>query len=207
MRNLDDVVLKEKTKNMKSSQLLSSLADNVQSIITDVENEFLVLDEKVLNYKSTPERWSILECFEHLNRYNRFYNEKFEQRIATSSQSKSDEATSSWMGRKFIAMMHPDNKKKIKTVKNMNPMLGLASKLDRSTLHEFLKHQHALLRILDSAKRADLNRANIPVEFFRLIKMRLGDALQFVIVHEQRHLIQARNVLSVLKVGDPALRV
>jgi hypothetical protein len=192
---------------MKSSQLLFSLADNVQSIITDVENDFLDLDEKVLNYKSSRESWSILECFEHLNRYNRFYNEKFEQAILASPQSKSEEATSSWIGRKFIAMMHPDNKKKIKTVKNMNPMLGLTSKLNRSTLHEFLKHQHALLLILDSAKRADLNGANIPVEFFRLIKMRLGDALQFVVVHEQRHLIQARNVLSLASIADPALKV
>ena len=129
--------------------------------------------------------------------------------IASSSQdSKADEARSNWIGRKFIAMMHPDNKKKIKTVKNMNPILGLQSKLNRSSVHEFLKHQHALLRILASAKHTDLNRANIPVEFFRLIKMRLGDALQFVVVHEQRHLIQARNVLSrASQLADPALRV
>lgn len=192
---------------MKSSQLLSSLQDNVQSIITDVENEFLDLDEGVLNYKSSPESWSILECFEHLNRYNRFYNEKFEQAIASSSASRTDEVTSNWIGRKFIAMMHPDNKKKIKTVKNMNPLIGVASKLNRSSVHEFLKHQHALLRILDSAKRADLNRANIPVEFFRLIKMRLGDALQFVIVHQQRHLIQARNVLNNGVRRDAVLKV
>jgi hypothetical protein len=59
---------------MKSSQLLSSLEDTVQSIIIDVENDFLDLDEGVLNYKSNPASWSILECFEHLNRYNRFYN-------------------------------------------------------------------------------------------------------------------------------------
>jgi hypothetical protein len=194
---------------MKSSQLLSSLEDNVQSIITDVENDFLGVDETVLNYKSSPDNWSILECFEHLNRYNRFYNEKLEQAIANSSQKKNeDEARSSWLGRKFIAMMHPDNKKKIKTVKTMNPMLGLQSKLSRSTIHEFLKHQHALLRILNSASRADLNQSTIPVEFFRLIKMRLGDALQFVIVHEQRHLIQARNVLfAASKIHDPALKV
>jgi hypothetical protein len=194
---------------MKSSQLLSSLEDTVQSIIIDVENDFPDLDEGVLNYKSNPASWSILECFEHLNRYNRFYNEKFEQAIARSSHSKiEDEVKSNWLGRKFIAMMHPDNKKKIKTVKTMNPMIGLQSKLGRSTIHEFLKHQHALLRILDSAKRADLNQSTIPVEFFKLIKMRLGDALQFVIVHEQRHLIQARNVLSnASKIHDPALKV
>ncbi len=192
---------------MKSSQLLSTLQDNVQSIITDVENEFVSLDESVLNHKPTADSWSILECFEHLNRYNRFYNEKFIQAIASSSQT-TDEVRSNWIGRKFIAMMHPDNKKKIKTVKNMNPTLGQQSKLTRSTVEEFLKHQHQLLRILDSAKRADLNRSNIPVEFFRMIKMRLGDALQFVIVHEQRHLIQARTILSgASQRVDPALKV
>lgn len=192
---------------MKSSQLLSTLQDNVQSIITDVENEFVSLDESVLNYKPTTASWSILECFEHLNRYNRFYNAKFREAIDGSSRH-ADDVRSNWIGRKFIAMMHPDNKKKIKTVKNMNPTIGQQSKLTRSTVEEFLKHQHELLRILDAAKRADLNRSNIPVEFFRMIKMRLGDALQFVIVHQQRHLIQARTVLSCAsQLADPALKV
>lgn len=194
---------------MKSFQLLSSLADDVQSIITDVEDEFLDLDESVLNYKSDPESWSILECFEHLNRYNRFYNDRFEQAIAASPQRKhDDEAKSGWIGRKFIAMMHPDNKKKIKTVKNMNPTIGSQSKLTRSTIHEFLRHQHELVKILNTARGADLNKASIPVEFFRLIKMRLGDALQFVVVHQQRHLLQARAVLSrAPQYAEAALKV
>jgi hypothetical protein len=194
---------------MKSSLLLSGLADNVQSIITDVEGEFLELNETVLNYKSNATSWSILECFEHLNRYNRFYNTAFENAIAKSTAlTVEHEAKSGWIGKKFIAMMHPDNTRKIKTVKNMNPLLGQQSKLTRSTIHEFLKHQHALLIILDTAKRVDLNRANVPVEFFRMIKMRLGDAFQFVIVHEQRHLIQARAIMRSARVSESsALRV
>ncbi|MBA4055707.1 MAG: DinB family protein, partial [Marivirga sp.] len=40
-----------------------------------------------------------------------------------------------------------------------------------------------------------LNKSHVPVEFMKLLKMNLGDALTFVIVHEQRHISQAKNGL------------
>ena len=180
-------------KTMKSKTLLSSLRENVETIVVAVKTEFLFLEDSELNFKRSPESWSILECFEHLNRYNRFYNKEFEKAIANTRFSvPSEEATSTWIGKKFIRMMHPDTIKKSKTLKHMNPTGSLLSK---GVLDEFLIHQSTLLTLLDDAKQVDLNKVKIPVEFLHLLKMNLGDALQFVIVHEQRHLLQARNAM------------
>jgi hypothetical protein len=177
---------------MKSRTLLSSLRENVEAIVVAVKNEFIFLDDTQLNFKGSPESWSILECFEHLNRYNRFYNHQAETAIAnTKFNVPAEEAVSSWIGKKFIGMMHPNTIKKSKTLKHMDPTGSL---LGRGVLDEFLIHQSKLLGLLEEAEQVNLNKIKIPVEFLRLVKMNLGDVFQFVVVHEQRHLLQARNI-------------
>ena len=102
-------------------------------------------------------------------------------------------------------MMHPDNTTKHKTFARMNPAEGA---LKKEVIGRFLRNQQELLDILDLASKADLNKASISVEFLKILKMNLGDALQFVIVHEQRHLKQAAAVRSnVETLLTPALRI
>jgi hypothetical protein len=107
---------------------------------------------------------------------------------AATREHGSFEVKSTWLGKKFIAMMHPDNQKKLKTFARMNPS---NSNLTKAVLNEFLKHQNDLLDALKNISNANLNKGRIPVEFFKLIKLSLAEALQFVIVHEQRHVNQA----------------
>ena len=151
------------------------------------------MPEKILNWKETPKKWSILECLEHLNRYSIYYNAEIEKSIlrAFKSDNSGVEAKSTWLGNRFIKMMHPDNTAKQKTFARMNPA---SSALNQSTLDKFLQHQNELLRLLQKASDVNLNKTSIPVEFIKLLKMNLGDGLQFVIVHELRHINQAKRV-------------
>jgi len=191
---------------MTSNDLLVKLRRDVLSII-DAAKDFERLPESDLNWKEHQAKWSILECLEHLNRYSVYYNTEFKKAIARTITSSNDQrqAKSTWMGRKFIAMMHPDNTTKHKTFARMNPTSG---SLKKEVIVRFLGNQQELLDILDKTSKVDLNKASIPVEFFKLLRMNLGDALQFVIVHEQRHLKQAAAVRSHVETQlTPALRV
>jgi hypothetical protein len=179
---------------MKTQALLNKLKSDVEVINDVVKNDFYNLSEEKLNWEENLTRWSILECFEHLNRYSRYYVSAMEKALHVAENPPvNDELKSTWIGAKSISMMHPLNKKKQKTFKNMNPV---NSKLDRSVLDEFLKHQEKLQILITKAESTDINRMKIPLEFFRLLKMTLGEALEFLIVHEQRHLIQAQDVRS-----------
>lgn len=80
-------------------------------------------------------------------------------------------------------MMRPGSRKKHTTLRHMNPG---DSRLGREVLTEFLAHQAELLALLARAHHADLNREAVPVDFFKLLKLRLGEALEFVVVHRQR---------------------
>lgn len=92
--------------------------------------------------------------------------------------------------------MRPTNGKKSRALKHLNP---LGSRLDREVLTEFDRHQARLLELLALARTANLNRKAVPVEFFRLLKLRPGEALEFVVVHQQRHVQQAQRVQAGLR--------
>jgi hypothetical protein len=176
---------------MSSHELLTALKHDVTEIISITEKDYANLPLSVLNKKQDQSSWSMLECFEHLNRYCRYYNIAVTKKLAPGRAEVNAEVSSTWLGRKSIAMMHPSNQKKQKTLKHLNPE---NSNLDTTVIAEFLQHQHELLSLLDKAKKVDINKTKVPVEFFKLLSLTLGEALQFVIVHEQRHFIQLKKV-------------
>ena len=191
---------------MTSNDLLLKLQRDVLSII-DAAKGFERLADSDLNWKEHQAKWSILECLEHLNRYSLYYNSELKKAITRTITTNTDQhqAKSTWMGKKFITMMHPDNTTKHKTFARMNPTEG---SLKKDVIVRFLRNQQELLDILELVSKVDLNKASIPVEFFKILRMNLGDALQFVVVHEQRHLKQAAAVRShVETLLTPALRI
>lgn len=181
---------------MKSNELLNGLNTVVADMIITTKVRFLSLPPHVLNNKANAETWSILECFEHLNRYLRYYNPATAKRLVAGNGEFNVEVKSTWLGRKSIAAMHPSNQKKQKTLKHMNP---LNSSLDASVINEFLTHQNDLLLLIAKAGRVDVNKVRIPIEFFKLATLTLAEALQFVIVHQQRHFLQLE---ALLKTAD-----
>lgn len=171
---------------------LEQLSLTTKGLQHTVATEFASLDLAALNYKPAPDSWSILECLEHLNRYSRYYNPALAKAIALNAGGNDVAYISySWLGKKSVEMVRPQNMKKHQTVKHMNPN---NSTLSRATVEEFLKHEQELQQLLQQAKGANLAKKAVPVEFFKLLKMRIGEALEFVVVHQERHVQQALRV-------------
>lgn len=189
---------------MKTTTLLHQLKDQTQTIIRDVETKFKSLPEAQLNFKPTSEKWSVLECFEHLNLYSQYYLTALETAINNAAQTQPQEVKYTWIGKKSIAMMHPSNTKKQKTFKKMIPS---KSKLTTDVLATFLNDQQRILRMIEKASALSISKAVVPVEFFKLLKMNIAETLEFVIVHEQRHLIQAENALVHKSSSQPILAI
>jgi hypothetical protein len=174
---------------MTAAQLIEQSSKDTQDILNTINSNLIGLSNETYNWKAKPESWSILECFEHLNIYSRYYNAALKNAIQKANNSTpKDNYKSGWFGQMSINMMKPDNKKKQKTIAKFNPA---NSSLDSSLLDEFIKHQQDLLEMLEDAKSINISKRLVPVEFVKLIKMKIGDTFRFVIVHQQRHLQQA----------------
>jgi len=184
---------------MKSNQVLSTLKSEVEELIRLVQSNFKEVQLAQLNWKENAEKWSILECLEHLNRYSRYYNlqiKKAIQKLITKNRKSKEDFKPGILGKYFTNMIDPANMKKMKTQKHMNPV---NSSLDRKVIKEFIQHQESLLQLIAQAESVDLNAIIVPVEFMKIIKMRLGDTLRFTVMHEKRHIQQAINVYNVAK--------
>jgi hypothetical protein len=108
--------------------------------------------------------------------------------------------SSGYWGEKFTKMMKPKNVFDIKNKMKTSKKMSFPNSLNVDTvLKEFLAGQDKLLQLLEMGKGKDLAKIHIPITVTKLIKLRLGDTFRFLIAHEQRHIIQARNTLK--KVG------
>ncbi len=178
---------------MVSEELLQNLIETTRKNISKV----LPLKEntlEVLNWKSSKDNWSILECFEHLNRYGDFYIPEITQQIKTSGHKYSERFKSGWLGNYFAKAMLPKEKMtKMKTFTSMNPS---GSNLNKEVIHKFIIQQHSLINILEIAKNVNLNKTKTKISISKWIKLKLGDTFRIVIYHNQRHIFQAEKILQ-----------
>ncbi|MEQ6123294.1 DinB family protein [Pseudotenacibaculum sp. MALMAid0570] len=177
----------------ETEKLLDELTEHVHSHLQFSKSLDSKSDEE-LNWRPHKKSWSVLECLEHLNRYGKFYIEEIKKRMENSKAPQSNIFESGRWGNKFAMDMLPkEGMKTMKTFKSKNP---LHSKLDREkVVATFTKQQHWFLRLLEMAKEKDLTKIKTSTTL-PLVKFRLGDTFRFVIHHNERHVQQARKILS-----------
>ncbi len=178
---------------IKTETLIANLIERTRKNLNEAENlKQLPLEE--LNWKPATESWSVLECIEHLNLYGDFYLPEIENRIRQSKYAAAPYFKSGWLGNYFAKSMLPREKlNKMKTFKDKNP---LGSQLDKATIERFIQQQKKTLDLLDKARMVNLSRTKTSVSISRWITLKLGDTLRVVIYHNQRHLVQALNVMK-----------
>ena len=175
-----------------SDQLLNDLIDLTLKNMEEVE-KFKPLSIETLNWRATPDSWSILECLEHLCLYGDFYIPEISNRIANTKQGENPVFKSGLLGNYFAKMMLPREKlNKMKTFKAMNP---IGSNLNKSTLTRFITQQEQLIALLEQARKVDLNKTKTAISISKLIKLKLGDTFRVVIYHNKRHVIQANKIV------------
>jgi hypothetical protein len=93
--------------------------------------------------------------------------------------------------------MKPKNVYEINNKMKTSKKYTFSNSLNIDTvLKEFIDQQDKLLRLLEQAKKRDLNKGRIATTLTSFLKLKLGDVFRFLIAHEQRHMIQARNTLK-----------
>lgn len=188
-----------------SNELIEDLISRTKSTLNAVD-EFRNSSQKELNWKENPESWSVLECLEHLNLYGDFYLPEIRRRIQEAkARGASPEFKSGLLGNYFAESMLPKEKlNKMKTFKDKNPA---GSRLDKTVLSRFIEQQKEMLELLKKAREVNLTKVKTSISITKLIKLRLGDTLRVVIYHNQRHVVQAQNVLKSIQKQETTFHV
>jgi hypothetical protein len=179
---------------IQSEALISELTAATKQNLNFVESLKKYTPE-ILNWKESPESWSILECLEHLNLYSDFYIPAIAHAISTSKFKNDPFFKSGVLGNYFAQSMLPKEKlNKMKTFKDKNP---LNSTLDSTAvLGRFIQQQTDMLQWLERAKKVSLNTVKTEITLTKWVKLKLGDTFRFVINHNIRHIKQIENILK-----------
>ncbi len=180
-----------------SQELLDDLQGITTAILQRLSKDITPLSFQQLNWKPSPESWSILECLQHLNLYGAFYLPEIKKAIDQKKASQAQDLfKSGLLGNYFAKSMLPKDgvvSNKMKTFKDKIPA---QSDLSIEVVQAFKSQQEQFLDLLEQARKIDLNKAKTPITISNLIKLKLGDTFRFVIYHHQRHMVQIDNVLK-----------
>ena len=185
---------------MTSTELIGQLLLITNDNRRFVEKKAAHLSPKQLNWQNSKDSWSIKQTLLHLNEYARFYHAEFLKRIEnTRFKEPSPHFISSPLGKSAWKSMKLGNAKNIKrrfsSPKQYNPLIN--SQLDEiDPICRFLQNQDELIGILEKSKGVNLRKVKIPISISKIIRLRLGDALQFVIYHNERHVQQIKNIMD-----------
>jgi hypothetical protein len=160
------------------------------------------LSREQFQWRPEPGRWSIGECFAHLNVTNGYALGAIEAGIAKGRSKKGEGPFQyGFLVRKFIASQEPPAKKKFKAPKVFLP----PSDIDPdATLAEYRRIESELKRLARDADGLHLARVKIemptlPAVLRAFVRMPLGGQFLLTATHDRRHLWQAEQVRS-----DPA---
>jgi uncharacterized damage-inducible protein DinB len=185
---------------MTTSDLIKTLT-NITQENTDNVNKFTTkLSDDQMKWRPNPGIWSVGEVLAHLNEYAVYYHPTFLRKIETTRfTSTKEDFLSSPLGRSAWKSMKLGNarnvKRKFKAPKGQNPTLDptLVNGNERNT---FLGHQDEMTQIIGRAQTVNLRRVKIPISISKIVRLRLGDALLFVVYHNQRHVQQIINLVK-----------
>jgi DinB family protein len=157
------------------------------------------LTREQFQWRPEPGRWSIGECFAHLNVTNSFALRAIQTGIAkgrASGKTGQGPFQYGFLSRKFIASQDLPVKKKFRAPKGFLPPADID--MD-ATLAEYRRISGELRRLTRDADGLDLARvkvtlAALPAVFRAIVRMPLGGQLQLTTTHDRRHLWQAEQV-------------
>lgn len=156
------------------------------------------LTPEQLNWKPSPEKWSVGQCVEHLAISNEVYLGPIADALAGPPSGSVDEITPGWFGRWFIRnyIAPSPQTKRARAPKQIAPVL---SRVEPTILERFLNGNRGMRELVTRAAGYDVNRLRFRNPFIPLIRFTVGTGFEITSKHEDRHLLQAERVAASMR--------
>lgn len=178
-------------KPINKEQFLDQLYERVEGYLDVVISKYQNLPSHLLCRPAADQGWSISQCLTHLNSYGDYYLPKIEAIVFENESDSIYNYVPGWLGTYFVNMM--DAKKSDKKYKAAKQHLPLEAD-PKEAVALFIHQKERLLKCLQQAKGVDLGKERIPVSIQKLVKLKLGDVLSFLVMHDERHMQQMERI-------------
>ena len=189
----------EKGGTATQEEVLARVLGGLREAADEARGKFGALDAEQLNWKPSPEEWSVGQCLAHLLTTNQSYFETMKQ-VARGEKKNSlwERLTSKtpmtqFFGEILVISLEPESKRKLKTTAKFQPP---AEGVGADVVERFAAQQDELAGLIEATRKQDLRSVVVTSPFSRFVTYRLLDAYRGIVAHERRHLAQARRVME-----------
>ena len=173
-----------------------NLVGQLDSVTGQARQNFELLSWEQLNWKPSPEKWSIAQCLEHLIVNNTNYFKSFDAIVNDAYRQTFWQRSSpftNWFEKKLLEFTAPDPKTKVKAPPSFSPSKTFIYK---NIVQRFLDQQEKLLQYFQKLEPlANSKKIIVSSPFSGLVTFKLDTLLLALVNHEQRHINQADKVL------------
>ena len=159
--------------------------------------------EHLLAQRPQPNKWSFLECINHLSLTYKDYLPRVKQAIEEGKTVKGTHFNQGFFGRMMINSMTPKEGKiklKVKTLGKFIPPPESAP--DFSILDTFLEQHQEFIKLLEAATPLHGGKIRLNSAIGSVLRFRLGDCCQFLVGHNERHWLQAQQAYEAVASVD-----
>lgn len=145
-----------------------------------------------LNWKPSPDRWSIGQCLDHLLVSTEVYLPTMSNALDGRDSSPVEVITPGWLGRLFI---HTFIEPATQRVRGRAPgKIRPAKAVAPDILDRFLRSNDLARAFVRRASAHDVNRIRFVNPFVPLLRFTVGTGIEVLWRHQHRHLGQAERV-------------
>ena len=177
-------------------ELLSSLSGRLDRVEAAVRGEFGSLTPAQLNWRPAEGAWGVGHCLEHLMKSNAPYFPIF-SRATSGTWCHTFAERLPWLprlwGRIVYNAVKPATKRKTPAPKMSRPTTDA---IPGDIVDRFCMQQRELIVAMQGLKDLDLYKFIITSPLFWLVTYNLRDAVEIIVAHEERHLLQAQRALA-----------
>jgi len=173
---------------MTQNELLDHLETELRAVLAHVRGKLAGLPLETIRQRTAPEAWNTLEVMAHLNAYADDYLPHLHRAIHLAKARRwapTDTVRYTARGRRLLRRADTANGKAFKSPKRYN---FLNQSLEPNVIKAFVINCEQLLRILQEARKTDLNRPTIRKANAWFGRYTLGNLLEFLVLHNKKHI-------------------
>jgi DinB superfamily len=150
------------------------------------------LSEQQLNWRPSPDEWSIGQCLHHLLVFNRLYVPAISRALDDQTPHPVSEVTPGWVGGWFMrTYVEPGpNTRRLGSPQKINP----EDRINPCVVDDFLRCNQHMKDTVRRAAEYDVNRIRYKNPLVPLVRFTVGVGLELTWKHQFRHLLQAERV-------------
>jgi len=175
---------------------IKTFTEQAKLNVKDAKETFGVLSREQINWKPAEDSWSVGQCLDHLVTTNSAYLKNIgavvDGTYVPNFWSKIP-GLPGFLAGQLKKAINPDSKAKHKAPGVFAPS---SSELPDSIIEDFGESQNELIGLMQKLEESDCD-LKIPTPLTDLLNIRIEDALEVIVMHDRRHINQAKRVMDL----------